>query len=295
MELRQLEYFVALAEELHFTRAARRVHVAQSSLSSAILALERELGGELFVRTSRRVGLTEAGRVLLPAARRALTAAQDGRDAVAGVRGLLHGQLSIGVIQTLGALDLPALLARFRRRYPGVTLRLRHDSAGGLARACAVGELDVAFVDQPIDATRLVQRPLGTEHLVLAVPRGDPLAARRLSRVVRLAELGDREFVEYRADSALRARIDAAFADVGLDRRICCEVDTMPYLVELVGHGVGVALLPPMPLRGSEDRIAALPTDPPIRRDLVAVTAADRPSPAATALLDLLPTRADGR
>jgi DNA-binding transcriptional LysR family regulator len=286
MELRQLEHFVALAEELHFTRAAQRVHVVQSSLSSSIRALERELGGELFTRSSRRVQLTEAGRVLLPAARRALAAAEDGRDAVAGVRGLLRGRLTVGVIQTFGILDLPALLARYRRRYPGITLRLKHDSAGSLARATAAGTLDVAFVDRPIDASRLTERLIGTEYLVLAVPRDDPLAARRLAR---LGELADRDFVEYRPDSALRAMIDTACAAAGLRRRICCEVDTINYLVELVGHGVGVALLPPLPLRGTEDRIAVLATDPPVRRDLVAVTAADHPAPAAAALLDLLP------
>ena len=86
MELRQLEYFMAVADELHFTRAASRVHVVQSTLSSSIAALERELGDALFVRDNRRVALTQAGRALLPAARRAVEAAEEGRDAVAGVR-----------------------------------------------------------------------------------------------------------------------------------------------------------------------------------------------------------------
>ena len=107
MEFRQLAHFVAVAEELHFTRAAARVHVVQSSLSASIHALEREMGTELFVRDSRHVTLTQAGRSLLPAARRALTAADEGRDAVAGVRGVLRGQLHIGTIQTLGVMDLP--------------------------------------------------------------------------------------------------------------------------------------------------------------------------------------------
>ena len=99
MELRQLTHFLAVAEANHFTRAATRVHLTQSSLSSSIRALERELGTDLFVRSTRRVELTEAGRALLPAARRAVSAAEDGLDAVAGVRGLVRGQLAIGVIQ----------------------------------------------------------------------------------------------------------------------------------------------------------------------------------------------------
>lgn len=286
MELRQLEHFVAAAEELHFTRAARRAHVVQSSLSSSIRALERELGGALFVRTSRQVRLTVAGEALLPAARAALAAAQDGRDAVAGVRGVLSGRLTIGVLQTVGAVDLPALLARFHRRHPGVRLRLHNDSAGRLARGVVRGESDLAFVDHPIDLHGLTELRLGGEDLILAVPRADPLATRR---AVRLTALRERDFVEYRADSALRRRIDVACAGAGLDRRVCCEVDTIAQLVELVAYGLGVALLPPLTVRGV-DTIAAVPTEPAIRRELSVVTAADRPvAPAAAALLDLLP------
>ncbi|QKG25150.1 LysR family transcriptional regulator [Actinomadura verrucosospora] len=288
MELRQLEHFVAVAEELHFTRAAARVHVVQSSLSSSIGALERELGARLFTRTNRRVELTEAGRALLPSARGALAAAENGRDAVAGVRGLLRGRLTIGAIQTLGVLDLPALLARYRRRHPGVVLRLRHAGAAALARETAAGALDIAFVDRATGEPRLAEHPLGGDRLVLAVPRADPLAARS---VIRLADpaLAGRDFVEYRADSALRAQIDAACTAAGLDRRIAAEVDTIQYLVELVGHGLGVALLPPQALRNAADRIAAVPTNPPLDRALVAVTPADRPpAPAVKALLALL-------
>ncbi|HEX3831907.1 MAG TPA: LysR family transcriptional regulator [Solirubrobacteraceae bacterium] len=112
-----------------------RVHLTQSSLSSSIRALERELGSDLFVRSTRRVELTEAGRALLPAARRAVAAAEDGQDAVAGVRGLVRGQLAIGVIQTqtVGAVDVSALLARYHRRHPDVSLRLHH---AGVASLC---------------------------------------------------------------------------------------------------------------------------------------------------------------
>ena len=172
MELRQLAHFVAVAEERHFTRAAARVHVVQSSLSSSVAALERELGEALFVRDNRRVALTPAGRALLPAARRALAAADEGRDAVAGVRGVLHGELRVGAIQTLGVVDLAALLARFRRAHPGVTIRLSHGAASDLARAAADTELDIAFIDGPVDPARLTRTPLGRDHLVLAVPRG---------------------------------------------------------------------------------------------------------------------------
>ncbi len=289
MELRQLAHFVAVAEELHFTRAAGRVHVVQSSLSSSITALERELGDALFVRDSRRVALTQAGRAFLPAARRALAAADEGRLAVAGVRGVLHGQLHVGAIQTLGVVDLAALLARLRRAHPQVSVRLSHDAASALARAAADAELDIAFIDGPVDQGRLTRVEIGGDELVLAVPRGDPLA-RRAS--IRLADpaLRQREFVDYRADSALRAQIDAACAAAGLARRITCEMGNMQYLVDSVRHGLGIAVLPPMAVHAAGEHLRGVPITPPLRRDICAVVAAGRPPTGpAQALLNLLP------
>jgi DNA-binding transcriptional LysR family regulator len=288
MELRQLAHFVAVAEERHFTRAAARVHVVQSSLSSSVAGLERELGEALFVRDNRRVALTPAGRALLPAARRALAAADEGRDAVAGVRGVLHGQLRVGAIQTLGVVDLAALLARFRRAHPGVTIRLSHGAASDLARAAADTELDIAFVDGPVDPARLTRIPLGQDYLVLAVPGDDPLGRRTSVRLDDPA-LRDRDFVEYRADSALRAQIDAACASAGLARRIVCEVASMQYLVESVQQGLGVTMLPPAAIRAAGGQVGAVPITPPLARDLSAVVAAGGPPTGAVqALLALL-------
>jgi DNA-binding transcriptional LysR family regulator len=288
MELRQMAHFVAVAEELHFTRAAARVHVVQSSLSASIQALEREVGAALFVRDSRRVMLTQAGRALLPAARRALIAADEGRDAVAGIRGVLRGQLHVGAIQTLAVIDLPALLAGFRRAHPGVTIRLSHDAAPVLASAAADAQLDIAFIDGPTDPARLIRVEIGHDDLILAVPQGDPLASRTS------IELGDpalreRDFVDYRADSGLRAQIDVACAAAGLARRTVCEAQNMQYLTELVQHGVGISVLPPMSLRAVTAHVSTIRITPPIRRDICAVVATRSPPiGAAQALLDIL-------
>jgi hypothetical protein len=131
VELRQLEHFVVTAEERHFTRAARRLHIVQSGLSASIRALERELGAPLFVRSTRRVELTEAGRALLGEARRTLAAAQAARDAVADVQGLLRGRLAVGTMQILPpAVDLLGTLGRFHAQHPDVELRLRQSGRG---------------------------------------------------------------------------------------------------------------------------------------------------------------------
>ncbi len=286
--MRQLSHVVAVAEERHFTRAAARVHLTQSSLSSSVRALERELGSDLFVRSTRQVELTQAGRALLPAARRAIAAAEDAHDAVAAVRGLVRGHLAIGAIQTLGQVHLPGLVARFHRTFPAVTLRLHHAGAPELVRRTADGEIDLAIVDPPLgpQGDRVRATTIATESLQLAVAADGPLAHR--SRV-RLSDLADHEFIEYRPDSALRASIDRACHRVGLQRQIACEIDALPELVELVALGVGVSLLPPAAIRLAYGRATGIATDPAIPRELILVTPLDRnPSPAGAAFLRLL-------
>jgi DNA-binding transcriptional LysR family regulator len=246
------------------------------------------VGAALFVRDSRHVMPTQAGRALLPSARRALAAADEGRDAVAGVRGVLRGQLHVGAIQTLGAIDLPALLAGFRRAHPGVTIRLSHDAASVLASAAADAQLDIAFIDGPTDPARLTRVEIGHDDMVLAVPHGDPLAE-RASIGLGDPALRERDFVDYRADSALRAQIDVACAAAGLARRTVCEAQNMQYLAELVQHGLGISVLPPMSVRSVTAQVSTIPITPPLRRDIGAVVATTRPpTGAAQALLDLL-------
>lgn len=289
MELRQLTYFVVVAEELHFTRAAARVHVVQSSLSAAIHSLERELATPLFVRDSRHVRLTPAGAALLPAARRALDAADEALDAVAGVSGVLRGTLHVGAIQTLGVLDLPTLLADFSQAHPQVVIRLSHDGAPALTRAVADAQLDIAFIDGPTDPRRVTRIEIGSDELILAVPRADPLSRRKRIRL-NDAELQRRAFVDYRADSALQAQINVACTTAGLARRSICEAQNMQYLTELVAHGLGVAMVPPMSVRAITDHVATVAIFPALRRNICAVIPAALPATgAAQALLNLLP------
>ncbi|MEU4448310.1 LysR family transcriptional regulator [Actinosynnema sp. NPDC050801] len=241
MELRQLEYFVAVAEECHFTRAARRMHVAQSGLSASIRALEVELGAPLFVRSTRQVELTQAGRALLVEARRVLGTIDAARDAVAAVQGLLRGTLAVGSIQCLHAVHLPAVLARFHELHPGVELRLRQAGSGELVDLVRAGRLDLAFVTSGRTGDDLNVSTLSSEPLVLACAPDLPFAERES---VRLAELAGQPFVDFNPDWGTRDDVDRALATAGVDRKVAVEVNDVHSLLDFVGFGLGVALVP---------------------------------------------------
>ncbi|HTC27296.1 LysR family transcriptional regulator, partial [Dyella sp.] len=147
MEIRQLQHFVALAEERHFTRAARRVNIVQSALSTSIRQLESELDAQLVVRSTRQVSLTSAGKVFLNKAKAALDAVDDAREAVAAVQGLKRGTLNIGSMQSLPAfLHLPSLIEQFHAQHPGVDVRLCQGGASLLLEKVRSGRLDLAFL-----------------------------------------------------------------------------------------------------------------------------------------------------
>ncbi|MFF3988041.1 LysR substrate-binding domain-containing protein [Streptomyces sp. NPDC001797] len=183
MELRQLSYFVAVAEELHFGRAAERLHIVQSAVSQQIQRLERELGAELFDRSPRRVRLTGAGERLLPEARAVLAAAERARAAVAAPAGL-----RIGTSTGLGA-HLDRVLDAFARRAPGVPVELFSLPAAERLARVAGGRLDAAFVRavEPVPGVRV--RPLWPDPLVAALPATHPLAGRAEIGVEELAGL----------------------------------------------------------------------------------------------------------
>src|SRR5262249_53082595 len=145
VELRHLEYFLAVADNRSFTDAARRLHVVQSGVSATIKALERELGAELFVRGPAGVTLTPAGEALRPRARETLDAARAAKDAVNATRGSVRGTVTLGTLTSISVIDIPMLLAELHARHPGVSVHLRAASAGsaGLARQLRDGDLDV--------------------------------------------------------------------------------------------------------------------------------------------------------
>ncbi|WP_433795878.1 LysR family transcriptional regulator [Actinoplanes sp. CA-252034] len=288
MELRQLEYFVAVAEEQHFTRAAARLHVVQSAVSAAVKTLERDLGTPLLERNAKRVRLTDAGLALLPRARIALDAARDARDAVAEVRGGLRGTLRIGTLTSIRVIDLPALLGEYHRRHPGVLLQTAVSPMGsrGLVAMLAEHRLDLAFVSVP------GPRPAGV-HLVeltsavmdLAVPPGHPLAGRGSVPIEELAGLG---FIDLPAGYGNRDVTDRAFAAASVRRHVSIEITDIGTSADYVRHGLGVALLPRFLLGAGSGLAVVQVTGADLRWPLSLAVAADRPpGAAARALISL--------
>jgi DNA-binding transcriptional LysR family regulator len=246
MEVRQLEHFVAVAEERSFTRAAQRLHLVQSAVSASIRTLERDLEADLFHRTTQRVALTDAGATLLPQARRILAEVASAHELVADVRGGLRGSLTIGTMQALsaGPVDVPSMLGRLRVSHPRLEIRLRYAEGGSseLAERLRDGRVDVAIVSLPehrpagISLTALTSEPM-----TLVCPPGHRLAERRS---VRMAELGEETFIDHLAGWGTRMSVDRAFAAAGMERRVAFEVGDTPSVVNLVQHGLGLAFLP---------------------------------------------------
>jgi DNA-binding transcriptional LysR family regulator len=288
VELRHLEYFIAVAEEEHFTRAAERMHIAQSGLSASIRALERELGAPLFVRSTRRVALTEAGRALLAEARRTLASVAAARSAVAAVQGLLRGSVSIGTEQCLAAIDLPTILARFRAVHPGVEIRLRQAGSSGLVEDVRTGGLDLAFValsGRPPTGVSLT--PLASEPMMVVCHPDHPLGRQE---AVDWTQLQDEIFVDFHTDWGARQITDRAFGAAGLERQVALEVNDVHSLLDFVAQDLGVALVP-RPLaykKNKKVRAVALRETAPAWVVSVAVPAGGPSNPATQALLDLV-------
>ncbi|AWE48642.1 LysR family transcriptional regulator [Streptomyces nigra] len=269
MELRQLEYFVAVADERSFTRAAERVHISQSGVSAQIRQLERELGAELFDRSARAVTLTVAGKAALENARAALAAAGAVGQAVGEVTGLIRGRLTVGMVSGCTLTPLFDALAAFHRAHPGVELSLLEDSSDRLTEGVRDGTLDTALIGAATAPEGLDTLTVISERLVVAVPPGHPLARRR--KVV-LDDLTGHPIVCMPPGTGLRAVFDQACAARGLRPTIALEAGAGDALAGLAARGLGVAVLSASMAEGLDDV-------------LVARTLADVETPALLALV----------
>ncbi|MFC6061977.1 LysR family transcriptional regulator [Streptomyces ochraceiscleroticus] len=291
MELRHLEHFVAVSEEQHFTRAAERLHIAQSGLSASVRALERELGADLFARTTRRVQLTAAGRAFLVEARRTLAGAAAAREAVAAVRGLFTGTLAVGTEQCMGIIDPVSLLADLRGRHPGVEVHMVQSGSAHLLGEVRRGALDLAFVVYEGHEEGVRIRPVATEPMMLLcrpdhpLVAGHPLAAG--SDPLAPQALAGEVFVDLHRDWGARRAADALFAAAGTRRTVAMEVNDVYTLLDLVARGMGVAVVPrPVTHKDQARGLAAVPLAADTVWNVgIAVPRSGRLSPAAQALL----------
>ena len=292
VELRQLEYFVAVAHERSFTLAARRLHVVQSAVSAAIASLERDLKVTLFERSAQRVVLTEAGTALLPEALAVMDAVQGARDVVDELGAGMRGSVRVGLLPGLGLIDLPAAAGEFRRRHQNVELQLRVEPEGsaGVVVGLRNGDIDVGFlgvaagsVHRDLTAWELLRVPQ-----VLGVPVGHRLARRRS---VTLADLADEAFVDFPPGFGTRTLIDQKFEAAGIERHVVVEALGIDNGVQFVRHGVGLGILPGYAV-AAEEGIRAVPIkDQTFQWSLYMATLKKRkPSAALRALLGLVST-----
>jgi DNA-binding transcriptional LysR family regulator len=288
VELRHLGYFVAVAAELNFSRAAQRIHVVQSALSTSVGRLEKELGVELFDRSKRQITLTPAGEVFLARAREVIHTAHQARTSVDAFRDQLTGSVTLGTLMSWGTLDLPAALEDFRRSNPLVTVRLRQSLTGsaGHLTAIADGQMDLALVSITSPGSQLVAlRELMREPMVFVCDSSDALADRK---TVQLSDLAGHDFIDFPLGWGIRQRLDAGFAAAGVRPISAYEVADYAIAAELIRHRLATAILPNSVANRFPD-LRAVPLRPSITWTLsIAYAASQHASPAINALIDTL-------
>ena len=243
MELRHLRTIVAVANHRSLTKAGEELYLTQSAISQQIRRLERELGIEVFRRTSRSVELTPEGRVILGYAQRVLSEVDGMHSELEELTGLLRGQLRIGGVYPTGPYDLFGTLAEFRAAHPGVAVHMIEDTQDGVLAALGADELDCAFTALDPDALgdEFAATLLWQEEIVVALPPGHALCARPR---VTLQELAGEDLIAYRDNSALRRRLERTMSERGLEPRNAFVCTEMAAVRGLASKGLGVAVIP---------------------------------------------------
>lgn len=286
MQFQQLQYFVAVAETRHFTRAAERVHVSQPSLSQQIRALEKELGAELFSRARGNIALTDAGEALLPLARRILADADTARHEVQELAQLRRGRVRLGATPSLCTGLLPDVLRAFHDLHPGIELLVEEGGSHDLVRELARGALDLALVVLPLPtpSPALTTVELLQEDLVVVSSAASPAPR----RPVRIADLQGEPLVMFRHGYDLRELTVAACRAEGFEPSFTVEGGEMDAVLGFVRAGLGVAVVPRMVAAAGRDlRVTAL-ARPGLRRTIALAHRSDVAPPRAARELQRL-------
>lgn len=286
MELRQLRYFVVLAEELSFTRAALRLHITQSTLSHQIRQMESEIGRPLFDRTSRRVVITEVGETLLASATRALREVDEGLRTIAAAPDPLLGTLRIGATHTFNIKLIPECVAQFGAQHPAVSVVVRELFAPEIVRLVESGDLDVGITYDPHRRDRLQFEALYVEEMVLAVAADHPFARRKRVRTV---ELHKQRMILPTEASATRRIIDEALRSVAAQPVVAAEMDSVAATVALVRRTHLGAIISRLAAPDAGDlRIVPLENPTPLRTPGVLNRRGAAQSPALRSFIAIL-------
>jgi DNA-binding transcriptional LysR family regulator len=262
VELRQLRYFVAVAEERHFGRAAKRLRLSQPPLSAQIKGLEEELGVKLFQRSTRQVALTDAGRTFLERAEGILEAVEEAKEAAKGADEGVRGRLEIGFISSATLGLLPPTVRLFRERFGGVEIELRELTSAQQIDALYAGEIRVGLVRLPLRAPGLRFEPLQEESFLVALPSGHPLEA---LESVPLEAMVDQPLIFFTRQlmPSLHAQIVELFQRVGAFPNVVQHAVHLQTIVGLVASDVGLAILPEPAERFSREGVVYRSLDAP--------------------------------
>ncbi len=285
MKLYQLGYFIEIARQRSFTRAAERLHMAQPALSQQMKNLESELGTALFIRGRKEIQLTAAGKAFLPRAEALLTQAEAAKAIVSDVAQLRGGKLIIAAIPSVSACLLPEVIRSFSRKHEQVELQLIEDSSERVSENVESGLADIGFLQLPASKSAFETRTIISEPFVLLVAKSHPLVKQK---EVALKQLAAESFIFYKGrarDTALEACRKAGF-----EPQIACESGELETVRALVAAGLGLAVVPQLAAGNLPKTIQAITIrEPKMQRQIAAVWQKGSVlSPAAQALLELV-------
>jgi len=241
MDIRQLSYFLEVAEHASFSKASESIHLSQPTISKMVKNLEEELGVVLFNRSTRKVVLTEAGKVVQQHAQAVLNAAHNLQAAVADLTQLKSGKFTLGLPPVIGASFFPRVITGFRELHPGITIQLVEEGGKRIEQLLLEGNIDLGVVVLPVDEAAFEVVPIVERHLKLVVPAGHPLAGKKN---VRLTDLRQESFILFRQEFNLHDRVKEACIRAGFEPKVAYESAQWDFIYELVCAGQGISLLP---------------------------------------------------
>jgi LysR family transcriptional regulator, cyn operon transcriptional activator len=256
IELRHLRYFLAVAENAHFTKAAQKLHVTQPTLSHQIRQLEGQLNLPLFDRVGRRVKLTAAGELLLPRARRVIRELEEAQCALGELHGLKRGDLKVGMVQTVNACVIPEIVSRFSAAHPGIRVTCFELAVDEIEAGLASGRIDLGISFLPASNKTLDGEKLFSEEIVAVVPAKHPIAKRRQIRVRDLAEF---PLVLLSKNYCTRQLIDRAFVEAKTFPEVQVEMNSVESILSTVRQAQMATLLPTLALCKGDRGLKAVP------------------------------------